>query len=217
MKNKPSSQNIGNAGEYFIASILSSHNFIATITLGRAEKYDIIAVSEKGKVVKIQVKTMWKKTKRWVLTKKHEKIVAPDYFYAFVSMNEGKEPPEFWVIPSKIVALFLKKTHKSWLKIPGKNGRPHRDSPMRNFSVVKDFPWFPKEISLDEINKGYNSLEPILQFEKNIKKVMKRPFEGCVEIGKNKYTGEGFFDDSQQDDRKFRRIIKKLKKEKNKK
>jgi len=38
--NKPSQQNIGNAGEYFIASILSSHNFISTITLGRAERYE---------------------------------------------------------------------------------------------------------------------------------------------------------------------------------
>jgi len=38
--NKPSQQNIGNTGEYFIASILSSHNFISTITLRRAERYE---------------------------------------------------------------------------------------------------------------------------------------------------------------------------------
>jgi hypothetical protein len=38
-------QNVGNAGEYYIASRLSAFNFIATITLGRAEKYDILALS----------------------------------------------------------------------------------------------------------------------------------------------------------------------------
>ncbi len=53
--------------------------------------------------------------------------------------------------------------------------------------------------------------------KKNKKKVMKKPFEGCVQIGKNKYTDEGFFDDTEEDDKKFRQIIKKLKKEKNKK
>lgn len=171
MKNpsKPSQQNIGNAGEYYMASILSSHNFISTITLGRAEKYDIIAVSEKGKVAKIQVKTIWKKTKRWVLTKKHEEIIAPDYFYAFVSLNEGKEPPEFWIVPSRIVASFVKKSHKDWLKTPGRNGRVHKDSPMRSFGVTKDFSWFPKGFDIDEINRGYNSLEPILKLEKKVK------------------------------------------------
>lgn len=50
--------------------------------------------------------------------------------------------------------------------------------------------------------------------KKNKKKVMKKPFEGCVKIGKNKYTGEGFFNDDEEDDRKFRHIIKKLKKRK---
>lgn len=164
--NKPSQQNIGNTGEYFIASILSSHNFIATITLGRAESYDIIAVSSKGKTVKIQVKTIWAKTKRWLLLKKHEDKIADDFFYAFVRLNEGKEPPEFWIIPSRIVAPFIKKQHKNWLKMAGRNGRPHQDSPMRSFFITKDFPQFPKEFSLDEINKGYNSLEPILEFLK---------------------------------------------------
>lgn len=169
MKNKPSSQNIGNAGEYFIASVLSSHDFIVTITLGRAEKYDIIAVSPKGKTVKIQVKTMWTKTKKWLMVKKHEKMIADDFFYAFVRLNEGKEPPEFWIIPSRIVASFVKKAHEIWLKTPGKNGRIHKDSFARSFCVTKDFWWFPESFNIDEINQGYNSLEPILRLEKKIK------------------------------------------------
>lgn len=157
--NKPSQQNIGNTGEYFVASILSKHDFITTITLGRAESYDIIAVSPKGKTVKIQVKTAWTKTKRWILNKKHEDKIAEDFFYAFIALNEGKEFPEFWIVPSKIVASFLKKSHKNWLETPGKNGRPHQDSPMRSFSITKEF-------DLNEINKGYNSLKPILEFLK---------------------------------------------------
>ena len=37
--NKVQKQNVGNAGEYYIAARLSALNFTATITLGRAEKY----------------------------------------------------------------------------------------------------------------------------------------------------------------------------------
>lgn len=54
---KPDSQNIANAGEYYIASILSTNGFTTTITLGRAEKFDIIAISPKGRTIKLQVKT----------------------------------------------------------------------------------------------------------------------------------------------------------------
>lgn len=46
-------QNVGNAGEYLIASRLSALDYTVTITLGRAEKYDILALSPKGKLIKI--------------------------------------------------------------------------------------------------------------------------------------------------------------------
>jgi len=50
-KEKPDKNNIGNAGEYYIASILSSKGYVTTITLGRAEAYDIIAIRPYGKVI----------------------------------------------------------------------------------------------------------------------------------------------------------------------
>ena len=54
-KAKPDNNNIGNAGEYFIASILSSRGYITTITLGRAESYDILAIRPSdSKTIKIQ-------------------------------------------------------------------------------------------------------------------------------------------------------------------
>lgn len=47
-------------------------------------------------------------------------------------------------------------------------------------------------------------------------KIRKKPFEGCVEVGKNKYISEGFFDDSEEDDERFRRIVRKIKKRRKK-
>lgn len=52
-------QNTGNAGEYYIASRLSAEDFTVTITLGRAEKYDIIAINPNGKTIKISVKSRY--------------------------------------------------------------------------------------------------------------------------------------------------------------
>ena len=70
---KVSKQNIGNAGEYFLASYLSANNFIVTITLGRAETYDIIAVNPRGKTFKISVKSRFPKANRFALNEKCEK------------------------------------------------------------------------------------------------------------------------------------------------
>ena len=82
---KYSKQNIGNAGEYYIASRLSAENFIVTITLGRAERYDILTINPKGKTIKISVKSRFDlNIKRFPLSNKDEKGGSDDFYYAFV-------------------------------------------------------------------------------------------------------------------------------------
>jgi len=126
-------QNIGNAGEYYIASRLSAEDFVVTITLGRAEKYDIIAVNQKGKTYKISVKTRFlENVERFPLGEKDEKYHANDFYYAFVKLNEFKKDPDFWIIPSKEVAEILCKSHRNYLDTPGKKGQQRKDSNIRN-------------------------------------------------------------------------------------
>ncbi len=62
---KVAKQNKGNAGEYFIAYFLSANDCIVTITLGRAEGFDLSIVNPKNKTIKISVKTTFYQTKRW--------------------------------------------------------------------------------------------------------------------------------------------------------
>jgi hypothetical protein len=107
---KPDNNNIGNAGEYYIASILSSKGYVTTITLGRAEAYDLIAISPKGKTVKIQVKTAWHDNNLFRLSPKDEKD--KDCFYAFVTLKENKKPWEYYMVPSDIVAKSVSEAHK---------------------------------------------------------------------------------------------------------
>ncbi len=125
-------QNIGNAGEYYIASVLSAHNFVATITLGRAEKYDILTVAPDGKLFKLSVKTKFlASAKDFTLSEKDEAGSAKDFYYAFVRLNEYKSEPDFWIIPSKVVCKLLRETHQKWKITPGRNGRPHGTSNVR--------------------------------------------------------------------------------------
>ena len=90
---KAQKQNVGNAGEYYIAARLSALNFIVTVTLGRAEIYDILALSPKGKVFKFSVKTTQKeKTNGFPLSVKNESGQSNDFYYAFSHHGFGKSP-----------------------------------------------------------------------------------------------------------------------------
>ncbi|XOB46402.1 MAG: hypothetical protein ACKKMV_03050 [Candidatus Nealsonbacteria bacterium] len=159
-KKKIQKQNIGNAGEYYIASILSAHNFTATITLGRAEKYDILAVNPNHKTLKISVKTRFlSNVKRFQLSEKNETDGLDDFYYAFVRLNEFKLEPDFWIIPSKRVNELLYNSHRKWLNIDSK----YKDNPMRNLWIEKDKmskELYPKNWE-EELKKYYKNIEQL--------------------------------------------------------
>ena len=134
-------QNVGNAGEYFIASRLSALDYTVTITLGRAERYDILALSPKGKLIKISVKTtQLENSKRFPLSQKDEKGESEDFYYAFVKLNNFEKEPDFWIIPSTVVCPLLKHANETYLKIPGKKGQLRNASTMRILPVEMDAP-----------------------------------------------------------------------------
>lgn len=133
-------QNVGNAGEYFIASRLSALDYTVTITLGRAEKYDILALSPKGKLIKISVKTtQLENSKRFPLSQKDESGASDDFYYAFVKLNNFEKDPDIWIIPSTVVCPLLKYSNEFYLKNPGKKGQQHNDSNMRILPVEMEF------------------------------------------------------------------------------
>lgn len=134
--NKIDKQNIGNAGEYYIAARLSAENFIVTITLGRAERYDILCVSPNNKSIKLSVKTSYSKTNGFPLSVKDEKEGSDDIYYAFVILNEFKKEPEFWIIPSKRVNSILKYGSDVYYNNKTKkDGSKHIDSGLRKLYI----------------------------------------------------------------------------------
>lgn len=162
--NKAQKQNVGNAGEYYVAARLSALNFVATITLGRAEKYDILALSPGGKLVKISVKTTQLKDARdFPLSAKDEHGAADDFFYAFVKLNGFEKEPDFWIIPSIIVCPLIKTSEEIWLKTPGRGNRQHVSSGMRILPIevrASQATFYPENWNT-EIKKYYKNLDQL--------------------------------------------------------
>jgi len=125
----------GVAGEYFVGAELTKRGYIASITLRNTKGIDILVSNRKAtKSAGIQVKsTRYSNARVWILNEKAEKYFADNLFYVFVNLKEGDQRPDFFIAPSKIVARFITKSHKKWLKKPNKAGGKHKNSPMRKF------------------------------------------------------------------------------------
>ena len=133
-KHKSRSILSGVAGEYFVAAELSRMGYIASITLRNSQGVDILCSNSSAtKSVGIQVKTCSGGLRTWVLNEKAENYYSPNLFYIFVCLNQGKESPDYFVVPSRVVSKHVTFSHKKWLATPGRHGQKHKDNPMRKF------------------------------------------------------------------------------------
>ena len=141
---KKSNALTGIAGAYFVAAELSQLGYIATVTSRNTEGIDLLASALDGsKTISIQVKTSAARHRKhfsrsWILAKKHEKIFSPNLFYVFVDLQEGNQKPDFYVMPSKTVADYVKTMHRKWLKGTTKTGKARKDSDMRLYEIWDD-------------------------------------------------------------------------------
>jgi hypothetical protein len=128
----------GVAGEYMVAGQLSNLGYLATITLRNSKGIDILCSNEKGdKIVSIQVKTNQRSERGWVLDEKSEKMFNDKFFYVFVNLNTNtNKAPDFFIVPSQIVADTIKKGHNQWINTPNKKGGKHIETSMRKFRDI---------------------------------------------------------------------------------
>ncbi len=138
LSTKISGINAGVADEYFVAAELSKRGYIASITLRNTKGIDILATNaDATKSVNIQVKSSQGKSRRWLLNKRAETYHARDLFYVFVNLRGEMDRPEFFIVPSKVVAKFVKEGYAEWRATPGRNWQKRNDTCMRVF-VDKD-------------------------------------------------------------------------------
>lgn len=141
------------SGEYYMAHILAKYGFKVSMTLGRMEGFDLFVQNPKGINITISVKTRYSsKAKDIVLNKKVETLIDESLFYAFVRLNMPDGVPEFWIVPSTIVAPVIKEAYKIWKDTPGRGGKPHGDTNMRTLELRAN-PLFPDD--WEEQLKGF--------------------------------------------------------------
>lgn len=133
------------AGEFAVLSQLALQGFDANMTLGNAKSVDILLTHPETKsVYRLEVKTHSNSNSyrssdfgfvasHWRMHKKHETIEDENLFYCFVSIEHNTKTFSFYVVPSRIVAKFIRESHQHWLK--GGTEETRQDSDLRSFML----------------------------------------------------------------------------------
>jgi hypothetical protein len=114
--------------------------YVASLTLKNTAGIDILASNTKAtRTVAIQVKTTQGTKPIWTLGEKAEADKSPRKFYVFVNLGKPESAPEYYVVPSAVVARQIKRFYIEWLDTPGRGGRKRKENPMRTFHVPKRY------------------------------------------------------------------------------
>ena len=138
------------AGEFAVLSQLALQDYDASMTLGHTKGVDILVSDPRGKkMFRLEVKTKLRKNDKdvarskifgtvvggWIMSKKHETNTDPSLFYCFVIIWKRTKKFKFFVIPSRIVARYVREQHRLWLTEKKKEGKQVKDTEMRNFRI----------------------------------------------------------------------------------
>lgn len=124
----------GISGEYAAVAELTRRGLVASITLRNTRGIDIlVSNADASKSAGVQVKTNQSGKRMWLLNRKAEDFHSKSLYYVFVCLKAPGNRPDFFVVPSKDVAEYITKSHARWLARPGRSGRAHTDTPMRQF------------------------------------------------------------------------------------
>lgn len=136
---------IGNCGEYYVAAELERNNFTSAVPMSNTKNFDILAIDNlnSNNQIAIQVKTTTKRKAKyikWMLNKKSEYMIGKNIFYVFVVFDGQNtlDKPDYYIVPSEVVAYNIKQRHIQFLSTTKRNGEPHKDTDMREFIVLID-------------------------------------------------------------------------------
>jgi hypothetical protein len=138
------------AGEFAVLSQLALRGYDASLTLGHTKNIDILVFDPRTeRRYEVEVKTNLEARNRdsdsrlfgkfvtdWQMSAKHEKVEAPNLFYCFVHINSSRKNPSqysfrFFIVPSAVVAEFVRESHQVWLK----DNPAHRNTDRRLFLI----------------------------------------------------------------------------------
>ncbi len=147
---KNNSNSVSLAGEFAVLSQLALRGYDANLTLGHTKAVDILVSDpDNARMYKLEVKTNYRKSRdkpkvskvhgtavsEWIMHKKHEGLEDPALFYCFVNIGKPTNVFKFYMVPSTVVAQYVKDEHAHWLKAKTTNGTTVKDTDMRVFRI----------------------------------------------------------------------------------
>lgn len=140
------------AGEFAVLSRLALEGYDANMTLGHTKGVDILVSIPCNKMYRLEVKTKLRKSNKqvsksrifgtvvegWMMSKKHETIKDPSLFYCFVIIwksTKSAEKFQFFIIPSRVVANYVKAEHRLWRAAHKNEGKRVKPSDMRMLRI----------------------------------------------------------------------------------
>jgi hypothetical protein len=120
---------IGNAGEYYVMAELLKRGIVAALAPRNAPSFDILA-TRVNRTIKIRVKTKSQEYSIWQWSVKKDSSIFRDLsededFTVLVDLAMETKDLKFYVVPTCRIDVWLKKDFEEWVRIPGKNNRPH--------------------------------------------------------------------------------------------
>ncbi len=161
------------AGEFAVLSQLALRGYDANMTLGRTKSVDILVSNPTtGKLYQLEVKTNYindrerpstsrihgKFVNDWIMSKKHEDIDLRTLFYCFVNISKDTQLFKFYIVPSKIVAKYVKEEHQLWIDEKKKEGKKVKyDTDMRLFRMgIKSEKYTIKTPTIEEYEDNWD-------------------------------------------------------------
>lgn len=169
----------GNAGQFRVASELCRRGMQAAITLGNTPGVDVLCMGEdRRKCVLIQVKTFRAGANKCAVGKNAEIDMGDLFFWVLAGLRDETHPDVaecFYIVPSRVMAKHVSRSHKRWLSKPGKKGQKHKDNNMRTvcFNTKKGAYRF----DINEYENRWDLIEEKLESKKTVRK---RPLNQLV-------------------------------------
>ena len=147
MEEKISSNSVSLAGEFAVLSQLALRGYDANMTLGHTKGVDILVSDPKtDRMFRLEVKTNYKSSRSaggnsklfgkfisaWIMGEKHEELKDPKLFYCFVNISTDTKLFKFYIVPSHIVADYVKEQHQLWLD---EKETRSKENTMRTFRI----------------------------------------------------------------------------------
>ncbi len=117
----PTTQQVGRAGELFVAAELNRRGALATLYLTNAPRVDVVAMRpDNSRTVNIQVKTKGPRSKMWqwnIEKARAERQASGDDFLVFVDLQPLE--PAYYIVRLRDFAKRKVEAHDAWLKSIG--------------------------------------------------------------------------------------------------